>query len=149
MKILFLDFDGVINTFMQFSNEGRFSATACRHITELLAAVPNLQIVVSSAWRHSGLNAMKKLLSRNGIDSDRVLDVTGTYKEGQGRGNRGYEIQQWLAAHPEVVNFVIIDDDSDMGELTNKMVKTNSFIGITTRDVHRAIEILHKDDRLH
>lgn len=138
MKVLFLDFDGVLNTFTQRNFGEQFSPGACKNLKSLLRRVPDLKIVVSSAWRMWGLEYVKATLKKNGINSDRVIDITG-----QENGNRGYQIQCWLNKHPEVTSFVIIDDESDMGELMNKLVKTSSFIGLTEKEVLQAVELLN------
>lgn len=133
---------------MKFSHSGDFSKSACNHVQSLLERVPSLRIVISSHWRVYGLEACKKILEHNGIDSSRVVGITGDTKE-DGKGDRGYHIEKWLKDHPEVVNFVIIDDESDMGNYLNKLVKTNPFIGLTEKDIESAFKILNKDDKLH
>ena len=48
-----------------------------------------------------------------------VIDITPNLTYGHGLTThtpRGKEIQQWLDEHPEVTNYVIFDDDSDMLE---------------------------------
>ena len=42
---------------------------------------------------------------------DNILDITPTVGLGNGRGG---EIQKWLNEHPDVDNYVILDDDGDM-----------------------------------
>lgn len=137
MKVVFLDFDGVINVFSNLSIDGRFSKVCCQHVNSLLKEFDDLKIVVSSSWRLSGLNEVRKILNLNGIDPERVIDITGDEK-----GDRGHQIQCWLDRNSGVESFVIIDDESDMGELITKLVKTNSFIGITSSDVKKAASIL-------
>lgn len=144
MKVLFLDFDGVINTFGSHSSSIQrgtdpelFSPAACSNLNSLLHKVPELKVVVSSAWRMWGLDHVKKILEKNGIDSSRVIDITGNE-----RGVRGYQIQCWIDRNPGVTNIVIIDDESDMDNLMNKLVKTSSFIGLTSKDVDLALDVL-------
>lgn len=143
MKVLFLDFDGVINTFMHFSHEGNFSKAACKNVQSLLDKVPDLKVVISSSWRKFGLDFDKNILLHNCIDSKRVIGVTEDEKH-DGKGDRGYHIRNWLKDHPEVTAFVIVDDESDMDELFDKLVKTNGFVGMTEKDVQSAIDILNK-----
>jgi hypothetical protein len=139
MKIIFLDFDGVLNNFTshRLCTGDTFSAVACENLNKILEAVPEAKIVVSSAWRMWGLKRIKEILAKNGIDETKVIDITGDEK-----GFRGYQIQCWMDRNPGVTNLVILDDDSDMCELMNKLVKTNSFIGLTETGAKQAIKVL-------
>lgn len=58
--------------------------------------------------------------------------------------HRGSEIKEWLDAHPEVTNYVIIDDDNDMlDEQEPHFVQTSWYDGINDYNVEKAIEILN------
>lgn len=57
---------------------------------------------------------------------------------------RGEEIQMWLDEHPEVTNYVIIDDDNDMlDSQESHLVQTSWYDGIQDYNVERAINILN------
>lgn len=145
MKVLFLDFDGVINPYgnnlvtagAKRTSGELFSKPCCDNLKSLLNKVPDLKIVISSAWRMWGVEYVSGVLAKNGVDGSRVIDVTG-----QENGNRGHQIQCWLDRNKDVTNIVIIDDESDMGELMNKLVKTSGFIGLTSKEVDLALEVL-------
>lgn len=138
MKVLFLDFDGVINTFRNSNEDGEiFSAVCCKNLNKLLSEVPDLKIVVSSSWRHGGLEYVKKVLKKNNIDNSRVIDITGVE-----HGNRGNQIKCWLDRHKDVKQFVILDDDADMEPVKDRLIKTSSYIGLTTDQVEKAIKML-------
>lgn len=139
MKILFLDIDGVLNNFKERNFGEKFSPAACGNLKDLLNRVPDLKIVISSAWRIWGLEYMKKVLENNGIPSSRIIDVTGREV-----GIRGHQIQCWLDKNPEVTAFAILDDETDMGNLMDKLVKTSSYIGLTSKEVDLAVEVLEK-----
>jgi|SRR5581483_5530548 len=141
MKVLFLDFDGVLNLYPQISRGIDFYKPACVNLELLLKKVPDLKIVVSSAWRMHGLQYVKNVLQHNGIDPRRVIDITGEEKIG-GQPHRGHQIQCWLVAHPGVTKFAILDDFSDMEPYMNKLVKTSSYIGLTQANVEKVLEIL-------
>ena len=60
--------------------------------------------------------------------------------------SRGAEINDWLEAHPECTNYVIIDDRTDFNENQNdNFVHINSMYGITDEDMNKAIAILNKN----
>lgn len=139
MKVIFLDFDGVIVPFGKASLSDKAIAEAVKHFNSLLAKEPDAKIVISSAWRQHGLGYCKRFLQGLGIDSERVVGITGTEK-----GSRGYQIQAYLCREPQIKQFVILDDWSDMDHLMNKLVKCSSFIGLTAKEVDLAVETLNK-----
>jgi hypothetical protein len=146
MKVLFLDIDGVMNNFHMRNFGQKFSEPSRDALNSIVERVPELKIVISSAWRMHGLVYMQKMLHKNKIkgaldefDGTNVIDCTGRED-----GIRGHQIQCWLDRNPGVTSFVILDDESDMGHLMDKLVKTNSFVGLTSKEADRAVEILNK-----
>jgi hypothetical protein len=141
MKVLFLDVDGVLNNFKERNFGEQFSPSACENLNSLLKDEPDLKIVISSSWRNKpgGLSYVKKIFHKNAIDATKIIDKTGNEN-----GLRGYQIQCWLDNNPGVTNLVIIDDNSDMCVLITKLVKTNMFVGLTSADCKKALDILKK-----
>lgn len=136
MKILFADVDGVIWSYRTY----QFSPEACKNFNDLLKQEPDVKIVISSSWRKLGIDECKRALNKNGIDSSRVIDITGNEPEG-----RGKEIQDWLDQHPEVTSYVVLDDEtSDMPKLLDRVVKPDRYIGLTKEDCKKAVDILSK-----
>jgi hypothetical protein len=151
MKILFLDIDGVLNPFLHYSTVANFHKMACNHIRTMLIKVPDLRIVVSSNWRLHGLEAIRDILKSNGIDPISVIDITppdGTL-DSKHNDARDHHIIRWLAAHPDVTDYVIIDDDMEMPDMKNKYVQTNGYVGFTQTDMDKALKILNADDKIH
>lgn len=56
-------------------------------------------------------------------------------------GGRKEEIKVWLYEHPEVEQFVIIDDDV-IGAFDGHIVKTNVIDGLQDEHVEQAMQIL-------
>lgn len=141
MKVIFLDFDGVVLPFGHTNAQTKviinFSPACKEHLSKIIDAVPEAKIVISSAWRKWGIDTLRKIFDENQLNSKKVIDVTGNEN-----GDRGYQIQCWMDRNPGVEAFVIIDDNSDMGELVSKLVKTNSFVGLTSKNADQAISIL-------
>lgn len=148
MKVIFTDFDGMINPQMKFSSTGDFSKICCQNLNIILKAVPEAVIVVSSSWRTYGLAACKDILKGCGIDPDRVIDITPGQKKERGL-EREHHIEEWLRLHPETDTFVILDDELEAQDLKSNYVQTNSVIGLTSGDSEKAIKILNKDNKLH
>jgi len=143
MKVLFLDIDGVLNLWPAPTRSGVFHKPSCINLEYLLTKVPDLKIVMSSAWRllHT-LEELKDILKSNGIDPRRLIGVTGTEQSPNSDDRRGFQIECWLKRHPKVKTFAIVDDETDMGSLKNKLVKTDRYVGLTQSNVEKLIELL-------
>jgi hypothetical protein len=143
MKILFLDWDGVLNTTPKLAHnpeDVKFYRLAIINLEYLLNKIPDLKIVVSSYWRYLGLEKVKEIMKKNSVDPRRITDITGQEKA-DGR-EREYQIAHWLAEHPEVEKFVIFDDDKEFNALKPKLVKINPSTGLNQANVEKAMEIL-------
>lgn len=144
MKIIFLDFDGVIT----IPPKWYIRPEKIKWIKKIVDET-GAKIVVSSSWRMSTVEKTKDIIldrpkrcPRNKMLQwfvDNLYDVTHTYK-----GLRGEEIKDWLNDHPEVENYVIIDDDGDMlDEQIYHFVQTNYEHGIGESEAIYAIKILN------
>jgi hypothetical protein len=168
MKVIFLDFDGVLNPTHYMMCLGKMwresngliksqdeyghlffqqNIDALNHILENT----NAKIVVSSTWRMSGKKVIEDMFFERNMNLaySEFFDITPDHAQPQQSGlwladERGAEIQAWLDAHPEVTNYVIIDDQSDMlPSQMNNFVKVNQWYGLTIEDAENAIKILN------
>ena len=131
MRVVFLDFDGVLNTEKSYSSTGDFSKAACKNLAKLLELDENLKIVVSSSWRSKGLKKVTEILKNNGIDPGRVFDTTDhTHKD-----DRGHHIERYLDSHKDIKHYVILDNKADMDKIRDHLVQTNPIVGLTSKDV--------------
>jgi hypothetical protein len=156
MKIIFLDFDGVLNS-QQFTQQfqggfgmSQVDPTAAARLEKLVKAT-GAKIVISSSWRTIfSIDQIKKILQKVGAPgaAAAVIDRTPV-----GQGNRGQEIQDWLDLDPEraVVDpkhqntqaYVILDDSNQMTpQQQPRLVHTNPQYGLTDEDVIEAVSIL-------
>lgn len=143
MKVLFLDVDGVLN----MHGSGGYMALNRKRMQLLQNIIEDTGaiIVLSSTWRNH-TDAMKKLSRNLKYRGLKIHDITpqfGVSKDGE-RYYRGHEIQDWLDRHPEVEQYVILDDDGDMldSQLRN-FVQTDGTIGLTETLAYRAAYILN------
>jgi hypothetical protein len=97
------------------------------------------KIVVSSTWRFQGLKTCQENLKNWGIAAE-VIDITPRLQNDN--GSRGDEIRQWLIENPGVSRFVILDDDTDMGDLREHLVKCDTNVGLTNNLVNFAVQKL-------
>lgn len=154
MKIIFLDIDGVLNNtkyVLDLIENKKITQGNCNifHIFDPIC-VDNLanvvkktgaQIVLSSTWRGSYKKGdMDKVTIDYWLNTFRIplpIDITPYLGS-----KRGYEIQSWLDNHPDVENFVILDDDTDMVHLMNKLAHCKNEEGLTKAVANEAISIL-------
>jgi hypothetical protein len=154
-KVLFLDVDGVLNRHRPVGDDGRLIWENWVH-PELMARLNRIidatgaVVVMSSTWRIG-----KRLADlRGGLGgvgfSGRLIGATPTgrcsWHEGMpcSAGHRGAEIAHWLSEHQgRVGNFVILDDESDMGRLREHLVQVDWQSGLSDGDVERAIARLN------
>lgn len=150
MKVIFLDFDGVIT----IPPKWHLQANKIRYIKKIVDAT-GAKIVISSSWRQGTVElTIEKMLGRpkrcprNKIFNwfiDNLYDVTPWCADDKYNGTgRGGEIQTWLDNHPKVDNYVIIDDDHDMlDSQLYHFVQTNYEDGITELETNWCIKILN------
>ena len=112
MKVLFLDIDGVLNNAStNFKSELWPLERYMAFLVGKIQLDTGCEVVLSSGWRHYP-EAFEVLAKR----VCPIYDKTPTTRRYPDRDLRGYEIQDWLDAHPEVERYAILDDDSDMLE---------------------------------
>lgn len=107
MKIIFLDIDGVLNT----SRTKELVCGGCLGIepgkADLIKRIvkeTGAKIVLTSTWRHHP--DLSQAVRDQVVEFIGVTRSLGT--------ERGFEIEEWLIAHPEVERYAIIDDTCDM-----------------------------------
>lgn len=110
-QLLYLDIDGVLNRHERHSNGySGLHPYPVGLMNRLLAAMPNVQLVLSSAWRyqlHNGnmtMAGIETLLLTHGLDCyQRIHSVTASDEdatEGQFQGSRtAPEYWEWLKQH--------------------------------------------------
>ena len=163
-KTIFLDIDGVLNSIHSLSRE----PTGCvgidtkkiNNLAKIVAAEPDVRIVLTSDWReHYALGAYKQedrvgrylnnKIRKAGLRIYDVLPPGPSYKRGQA-------ILDWLGDHPgaDPHFFIILDDnpfDFFSCGLQDHLVKclwdiaNPALEGLTDSLVDRAIEMLRGD----
>lgn len=162
MKVLFLDIDGVLNhNHMSHHNRPTPTeplpipiATECMNHLNRLIAETGAKIVISSSWRlFVRWQDLGPALLQHGLvgevigeTPDLPNNTTWLTNWHTRKGSpfafdqleRGWEIAEWLAVHPDVTEFVILDDCSDMAELKPWLALTEADEGLVEADVLRA-----------
>ena len=156
MKIVFLDFDGVINNRLDACPTSRQGirvdpklVARLNHILEKTEA----QVIITSTWRLEGLMPCKEALFLQGLLPKTVRGVTPTpydmRLDGR-RGTRGGEIQAWLDAWSDVedegiTSYVVLDDVNDGFDfLADRFIQTDGRYGLQDEHCERAIKLLNE-----
>ena len=170
MNILFLDFDGVINTPVGIDengnliddyypvSKGKVNNFVAVKLIEKLCKTHNLRIVVQSrGWRNylerdkNGnviYRPYKMYLSNSGMDSS-LVEGHVPYLSEKGKGD---EIDEYLLTH-KVDNFIEIDDDDNNGvdeslvRFGEQLIVCDGDRGFTERELKKAEEILARDNK--
>ena len=167
-KIIFLDFDGVLNTehYQNFLyHEGKpwqdeygafFDPEAGAQLKCIIDAT-NADIVVESSWKYLGLEAMQEMWEVRNMPG-RIIDITPSSVSDSwllsanlediepAMGHcKGMEIASWLSDNAkQTTKYVIIDDEYViMDSQLSHFLLTNPYDGITEEISKRAISILN------
>jgi len=149
MKVIFLDFDGVINDYMTINEINEYNVEMLKRIINDTGA----KIVVTSSWKYPyqrnnknmegflNNNYYARTLKENGID---IIDCTPYIKEQGIKDNqREQEILEYLKNHPEITQFLILDDDHIIETLKEHEIFLDLQAGLREKHIIPAIRILN------
>ena len=153
MKILFLDFDGVMVTdryrdeqidsgaVLRDSYGAVFDPVCVENLRRIIDAT-DADIVVISTWKmEMGLDGIQKMWDARQLPG-KVIGVTPDIDP----IHRGDEIQAWLDANPGAVRYAIIDDtpflDFFNEEQLPHLFKVDERTGLDEKTVTKVIELL-------
>jgi len=143
MKVIFLDIDGVLNNRDTWGNRPLIKAfdKDCIAAFNKIIDATGARIVISSSWRNLFKYEQLCALLRNVGVRGAILDQTPTVSLSR---RRGAEIKAWLdnGLWPEIDGFIILDDETDMGELLDHLIQTDYNVGLTDGMADIAIERL-------
>lgn len=164
MKIIILDIDGVLNScqsnywyrkmlghsednWVEYrasevkttynSYEQQLCPLACGNLRHILEIHEDVRIVISSTWRNGrSVEWFNKYFKSFKIfTEDKVIGKTPSLNK-----QRGYEIEDWLSkCDLPIENFVILDDDSDMGPYldTEHFIEIDGKVGFDYRQFEK------------
>ena len=154
LRILFLDFDGVVNTPIWNEEERCFTSNMPHHnavnnknavaLISRFCKQFGFKIVVTSDWRLN--DNWRQCLLNGGLDSAvEILDRTDDLWSPRETHCRSSEIQKWLNEH-EVECFIIVDDDEYFIHPIHKinLVLTNPDEGFSEWDFSQCVDIFER-----
>ena len=174
MKLIFLDFDGVVNNYpflREVLSQGLVKGYGFKDPTDVnmidlekikllnkILDATGASIVISSSWRNTYTSdELRDFLQLKGLNKpESIIGETGSTRHSQtakeldvpvgASVDRGVLIQHWLKQHPEVTTYVALDDDPGAGEAGTVWLKTDPEIGLTEEIVEKAAQILNSKD---
>lgn len=145
MKVIFLDFDGVINDYISINEINDYNVVALKRIID----ETNAKVVVTSSHKYiwqknnniEGLSNSYyiKGLKEKGIN---VFDYTPFIKHSI-KDKREQEILEYLKSHPEITQYVILDDDYIIESLKEHEIFLDLQAGLKEKHIIPAIRILN------
>lgn len=152
-KVVFCDIDGVLNNddYLSYCIETEgydpilLDELDPRNIYNLKLILEATQafLVCSSSWRWDK-NAFQKANQQLKHFNIEFLDTTTLTIDTT--LSRAIEINTYLEEHPEIKNYVILDDAVLSDKLQPYQVKTNFCFGLMRQDVNSAIQILNGEN---
>ena len=151
MKIIFLDFDGVLQLNRSRSKPYQpgsptFDWQAVFNLNSLIELTES-KIVVSSSWRLDSDLPLQRLLDFEGVKGEVVGQ---TPYLGLGYHGRGAEIYAFLREDNfPIEQFVILDDDIEhdiADHFPNSLVRTDMATGFDEAASRKALEILKRSE---
>lgn len=158
MKVIFLDVDGVLNS----PKSKTYAPSGWRGIdnaklkkVKAIVDATDAKVVLSSTWKteidknmHHASSDGKYMMNKFKYEGRfKIFDKT---PDAENSSHRGEEIRMWLDKHPDVDNFVILDDidfdDMERFGVLDHLIMTDYNIGITDEDVEKAIEKLGRKE---
>ena len=150
-RVLFLDFDGVVNVPYEYGtpefntamDQGVYDFFRPEIVERLNQLVHefDLHIVITSSWRYSGIEFCQNSLRNAGFSEDVVIE--GMTEMNEDYPPRWTEILKYLEEHPEISDILILDD-LPMHELSDFAVQTVFENGYDEEADRKARSILNR-----
>lgn len=150
LKVVFLDFDGVLNSEKYVKTCGEYGVIIDPTKMALLKQITDAtdaKIILSTSWREHWDDEPRNC-DNIGIEINNIFGQYGLHILGKTpilNSCREDEISEWLKINPQVANFVVFDDrflDSEI--IREHFVKTSGYSrGLDETSVDKAIEILN------
>ena len=153
-KYIFLDIDGPLNTgrndYLDPDKYGHhFDNMAVNNLRRIVDRT-GARIVVSSSWRHLGLERLQDIWNGWGMPGEIEGFTPGIWGEDRVFDTRGEEIKQWLKENAGgSYSYVVLDDMDDSEAVDGQSeywIQVDPHCGISFEDADNAIRILNRID---
>lgn len=169
MKVIFLDFDGVLNSSgysatlfeagkptKDDNGQELFDPDTTKRLNRIIDQT-DAKIVISSSWRYLGIAALRDMWQERGLRGH-IIGMTSMHavdeyileqglswldKGAIAASPRAVEIEFWLHEHDCIDHYVILDDMPMSAALQPHFVQINPIVGLSDAQAAKAIEILN------
>lgn len=164
MKVMMLDFDGVLNSKQHILAIGDLKTPPANTLSDadlftmkketnannmwclgfILDQVPDLKIVISSAWRnHYELEQFKELFKIYKLDDSRIIDKTPRVMSSDRRHEIHLWLENWVEINQKMVDWIAVDDHvifnlEDFEK--HREFLTDGWVGLTMHDAFKIIK---------
>lgn len=146
MNVVFLDYDGVVNTPMwlpdgshcryNFPEDNAVNNFQCVQWVSEFCEKYNYKIVVTSTWRmdENYIDCLKNGGLRDNVEVLGATPISASH-------NRGEEITMYLEQHPDIDKYLIFDDeDYSLGDYIDKLILCNPCNGFDFTKFSEAVQ---------
>lgn len=144
MKVLFLDWDGVLNC--AYGMSATLDYDLVYHLNRVVGRT-GCKVVLTTDWRlHLSMAEVKEKMRLAGFHHEgAIVGKTPSLLKPAGRH---YEISAWLNAYgKDVTSYAIVDDcwigDTDTHELRLRFVRTSKLTGLTEEKAEELVALLN------
>ena len=148
MKVIFFDIDGVLNSrwfidkMWALTKEYRYDPIDPDAMKKLNIIVEKTgaKLVICSTWRYSHtVEELQTIFEKHGFIGE-IIDTTDV----NSHNLRGNDINKWICENHNVSKYCVIDDDNEIfNKDVHKFVHVSNLVGLTYKDVYKAISILN------
>lgn len=143
MKVIFLDFDGVITS----AYENLKVDDLCIAILKYIINKTGAKIVITSSTKESvqvfGVPFVRSNLRNIYLKRLEQYDLYPYDYTPYIGSNRELEIKNYLDNHPDITEYLILDDDSVLNSFNGHQVLIDNGWGLSLKDIKNSIEILN------
>lgn len=143
MKVIFLDFDGVITSFYEDQNVDDLCIALLKYIVDKTSA----KIVVTASAKECvqlGYTSFENSNLRNvylkRLEQYHLVPYDYTKYIGS---NRDLEIKDYLDHHPEITEYLILDDEPDSEVFNGHLVLVDAGCGLSLKNIKNSLSILN------
>lgn len=147
MNIIFIDIDGPLLPgrayILNYNHDERpLEEISCQFIKEIINRCDAKLVACTTHSRNK--DALFKLLSSGGITKEMFHDDWKVMYPNNENISRQDAVKIWLSNHPDVENYVIIDDAP---HADNNWIEVDREIGITINNYRKATKLLGNPDK--
>ena len=146
LPVVFLDIDETVGNSRAQDGIGQWLDPVAMGLLRKIVVTAGAKIVVTSTWRSSAIRCHQAFHDHDLLDYiwSPIIGGPGDWRVLPDNTSRSHNISQWLADHPQVARWVILDDS--LSDLTpyqlQRLVHVDFVFGLSSHNVVQALKIL-------